>query len=253
MKSQHKTLGRAFASLLVLFSYTSLYFSFPLYVFADETLTLGSSGSDGSDNITIGARHKMAASFSPTADATSITVNLGLFNNQDHPPTGNYRISIQTDSGGVPDGVDLIATDTAKNSLSGNSCTSSPFPAVSKTLSVSLSSTTVYWVVIDNLDLSTYLQVCDNYSDGVSTNFQWNDGSGYYPWTAAKLYGSVDLVADSGGGGTTTPTTTPGTGSTTPYNGLNAKEQLFVLGVIIYFVSLMAWPHIFHPIRRITP
>lgn len=51
---------------------------------------------------------------------------------------------------------------------------------------------------------------------------------------------------------TSTATTTPiEVATSTPYNGPNYHDWLFVAGVMLFFVSYMAWGRLFRPVRTL--
>jgi hypothetical protein len=98
-----------------------------------------------------------------------------------------------------------------------------------------------YWVLRTfmsgiNADYASPYYNSDSYSSE-AYGHTWANQSGFGGNTPNGTV-SLETCPTEGGGATSTTGT---------YDGPNFKEWLFVIGIGIFFLSFMAWPHIFRP------
>jgi hypothetical protein len=155
----------------------------------------------------------IAEGFTPSTSGSLSEVDLALAYFNTTPPSNDLSVALETDSSGIPSGTVLDSWSLSHSTITS---TATIYPFVS-TLHPALSSSNVYWVVIQDNEANGYVWLLN--TQGVTgedyNNGSWNIGSGgNYPSNAFD-------VQTGSGSGVPEPN----------YYGLTALATLMVIGV----------------------
>jgi len=193
-----------------------------------EVITFGSGSTPDNQNYgTITDSQRFAEPFTPGGDANTITPI--FYVHKTGSPTDYARVSIYSDSGGVPGS--LLASSDILGSSMGTSCSAQVFDDIS----LSVYSGTQYWVVFERtstLDNTNAYTAC---LDDTTTIKQFNGSWANYAF--GWVVGSLTL-STSGGGGGGGGSTTEGTSTVdqTEQNLWNAYWSIMITAAFVIWL-----------------
>lgn len=218
----------------------------PSLALADCTIQTGQGTIDAIANIgdSGGSINGVATEFvaSCSGDVSSITMSLARTAGY----SGDVHVSIYDDSGGKPgtiiSTVDGTISGGSLNIFTGNSdLTDESLSGLTATLV----NGTTYWVALfSSTQSGTFYGVAGGERTGSNTWSNSTDGGSTWagPYSNGLFRMTLNLISTGGGSGTTTIATT---------TTLTADDQLFLWGVMLFFVSLIGWGVIFRPMQNI--
>lgn len=235
MKEVYGTLTRIFVVLI--FSGSLLFY--PSVSLADETIPFTNDVVEQDELGAAALTVVVAQPFTPSSDATAFDLKFRYFVADPSGGSGSFLVlTIEGDSGGHPDGSAIYSDTSSYGYGSAPADCASASDSDTGVQTLSLTAGVTYWVVFSYSGVtpvrygicgsSTATQVAVRYRSGA-----WSNA------VANALYQQIILTNAIEGGGAFSPA------STTP---MTYQENMFVAGVLLFFVSLMGWGYIFRPL-----
>jgi len=218
---------RKLLTIIILLS----YFLFSGIAYADYTINTATSNADSIGYIGYSTTNSEygAQSFTTTAAGTVDITELCVFK-ANGSPTGGVDVELRADDAGTPDENTLIDSGSIAHA---DIPASQGMATVTGLTGVSLSASTVYWLVISNT--SGGVSTSNNYGGcGTLTSTyaggEWLTSATYPAWNTAAvrdMNSTIVVTEGGGGGGGTSATTTP-----------DGTAQVTISGFFLFFVTM---------------